>query len=698
MQQSETLRRSLPGVYSGVSSIVADGYWKFSQYVTMRDGCRLAVDVYRPTLKGEFLAGAIPSVVTSTGYRRSFELKRGEMWRDLHFPQFEYGDVVSWVTRAARIVDRHRSQWLEPIDGLSPEQFRERLIAKGATREFLLMHGYNIVMVDNRSTGSSFGKCDQLDHQTQGLDLGDIFAWLAQQPWSTDRIGMIGNSWNALAQNAAISCNPKYLRAVMPITGGEDTFVPMYPGGLYNVGLMRQWYHERYEQELGGYEADVVDDDPQGTLRAEAVADRVPPPGAADLPWILAIPRPEQREAMLDYYAGWSRDRYEQNSRYLDRDLPDGTHGDWKMGHLDPSLANKSQIAHYTVGGFWDLLAYDTPMCFAALTVPRKLLIGPWNHASWIGSEVEETLRWLDYHLKGIDNGIMREPPVTYSLSHPSAPLRWFAADQFPPTGVTTQHFHISASSAATPLIGRLNLGSSPGVAQSLQLRVDYDTTSGLESRQWGYALGLHLHLGRLEGVRDRVLTIVTPPLRDDLEITGHPVFDGHVVTSGTAGAVFAFLQDIAPDGEAHYLTDGQLNFRDRKLSAPPFENLGLPYQSIRDRDRLPVVPGEVMHLRFALNPVAWVVPAGHRLCLTLMGADLDNFHQVRLDPSPELTVLCGAGQDTRVELPVVVQSAARGAAEVPGAFANMREPVHRACQSRAFDAATWSRIQTVIA
>jgi putative CocE/NonD family hydrolase len=697
MQQSSAHRRSIPGVYTGLSEIVADGYWKFSQYVTMRDGCRLAVDVYRPTLKGEFLTEAIPSVVTSTGYRRSFELKRGEMWRDLHFPQFEYGDVVSWVTRAARIVDRHRSQWLEPIEGLSRDEFRNRLIAKGATREFLLMHGYNIVMVDNRSTGSSFGKCDQLDHQTQGLDLGDIFAWLAQQPWSTDRIGMIGNSWNALAQNAAISCNPKYLRAVMPITGGADTFIPMYPGGLYNVGLMRQWYHERYEQELGGYEADVVDDDPQGTLRAAAIADRVPPPDAKDLPWILAIPRPEQREAMLDYYADWSRDRYEQNSRYLNRDLPDGTRGNWKMGHLDPSLANKSQIAHYTVGGFWDLLAYDTPMCFAALSVPRKLLIGPWNHASWIGSEVEETLRWMDYHLKGIDNGIMREPPVTYSLSHPSSSLRWFAADQFPPSGVTTRSVHVSSSSTQTPLIGVLSSDRPTLPSDDLQLRVDYDTTSGLASRQWGYALGLHLNLERLERFRDRVLTIVTPPLREDLEITGHPIFDGHLTTSGTAGALFAFLQDIAPDREAHYLTDGQLNFRDRKLSQPAFENLGLPYQSIRECDRLPVVPGEVMHLRFALNPVAWVVPAGHRLCLTLTGADLDNFHQVRLQPPPVLTVLCGTERGTRLELPVVGDADSRGATEIPDAFAHMREPVQKACESRALDAATLAVIQTVV-
>lgn len=689
MHQASPPRISVPGVYSGYSHIVANGYRKMAVYVTVRDGCRLATDFYRPTLDDEFLPGALPTVCISTGYRRSFVLKRGEMFRDRYFPQFDYGDVVSWATRAARLVDRHRTQWLEPVHDMTPEQFRQHLLTRGSTHEFLLMHGYNLVIVDNRSTGSSFGKCDQLDHQTQGMDLGDVFEWIVQQPWSTQSIGMIGNSWLALAQNAAISCNPKYLRAVLPITGGEDTFVPMYPNGLYNVGLMRQWYQERWEHETGGYEADVVDEDRDGSLRAAAVRERKPTGTERDLPWILTIPAPEERDAMLDRYASWSRDRYEQNCRYLGRDLPDGTHGDWKMGHLDPSLANKTRIAYYGFGGFWDLLAYDQPMGFAALTVPRKLLLGPWNHASWIGGEREETLRWLDYHLKGIDNGIMTEPPVTFSTSHPSDPPRWYAADTFPPRGVTWKTLHASRVDAALPLIGRLDVVPPATAEGALEFTVDYDTTSGLESRQWGYALGLYLDIGRLEAFRDRILTLATPPLTDDLEITGHPVFKGHVAIDSTSGALFAFVQDIAPDGTAYYLTDGQLNFRDRKVTEPAFDNLGLPYHSVRDRDRLPVRPGEVMDIQLALNPVSWIVPAGHRLCLTLAGADLDNFHQHRRDPAPRITVFCDAQRPTTLALPVIERGAARGATLPEGAWAHLPAALQTATAPKPFDGPT---------
>src|SRR5690606_7095237 len=104
---------------------------------------------------------------------------------------------------------------------------------------------------DNRATGASFGKSNGLDHQTHGMDISDICEGVAEQQWSTQELGMMGASWLGLAQNAAVSCNAKHLKAVMPCVAGEDTFTPMYPGGLYNVGLMRQWYTIRDMNERG---------------------------------------------------------------------------------------------------------------------------------------------------------------------------------------------------------------------------------------------------------------------------------------------------------------------------------------------------------------------------------------------------------------------------------------------------------------
>ena len=170
-----------------------------------------------------------------------------------------------------------------------------------------------------------------------------------------------------------------------------------------------------------------------------------------------------------------------------------------------------------------------------------------------------------------------------------------------------------------------------------------------------------------------------------DLEITGHPVLKFQMSISSKAGAVFAYLQDLSPDGKSYFLTDSQLNLRDRKITEPQFDNLGLPYHSIRERDRLPVVPNEVMEACFALNPVSWVVPAGHRLCLTITGADLDNFHQHRENPPPRITIYCNASRPMTLVLPVVENGAPRGAIPIERAFENLPDALRRAIEPTAF-------------
>lgn len=674
--KSASGRISAPGRYEGFSDVVANGYHKVALYVPARDGTRLAVDIYRPTLDGEFFTKPLPTIFISTGYRRSFVLKEGEDLRDDYFPQYEYGDVVSFVTKGARLIDRHRAKWFAPVENMSKQEFRDWLLANGSSYEFTMMHGYNYAIVDNRSTGASFGDSNDLDHQTQGMDLSDLFEWTVQQDWSTDSIGMMGASWLGLAQNAAISCNAKHLKAVMPMVAGEDTFTPMYPGGLYNVGLMRQWYKLKDKHERG-FEADVVDADPEGKLRAAAFKQREQ---LSDDPhWVLTIPTEEELEPLLDKYSQWSRDRYEENGRYYNRKLPDGTVGDWKMSHLDPSQANNADTAYYGYGGFWDLCAYTMAMAYADLTVPRKMVLGPWHHANCFPTAKEEGLRWMDYHLKGIDNGIMDEPPVVYATSHPTKPLQWFGATQFPPAGMTWQTLYASASEIDQPLRGKLAATQPSSGRESLTFTVNYETTSGIEYRQWGYFYDKYINTDNLEKTREQVLTFLSEPLTEDLEITGHPVLECSVAINAKQGGVFAFLHDVDANGLAYPVTDGQLDLNDRKVSEPPFNYLGLPYHSCREKDRLPVVPNEKMKVEMALYPTSWIVPAGHRLCLTITGADKDNFYQRELSPAPNMTVFCSQVDQLALRLPIMKPGQKNGAVLLKDAFTHIEETSVRA-------------------
>ena len=64
-------KESRPGVYHGYSEARYDGWVKTSQYVKVKDGTRLAVDIFRPALKGTVAPGRFPVIWTHTPYRRS---------------------------------------------------------------------------------------------------------------------------------------------------------------------------------------------------------------------------------------------------------------------------------------------------------------------------------------------------------------------------------------------------------------------------------------------------------------------------------------------------------------------------------------------------------------------------------------------------------------------------------------------------
>ena len=112
-------------------------------------------------------------------------------------------------------------------------------------------------------------------------------------------------------------------------------------------------------------------------------------------------------------------------------------------------------------------------------------------------------------------------------------------------------------------------------------------------------------------------------------------------------------LEEVDGRGGVHYVTEGVQRASLRRTSQAPYDNLGLPYQACRSTDVEPLpdeTPAEVV---LDLHPTANVFNAGHRLRLTVMGADKDN-----TEPSPVLaeTVLVlhrGAEHPSRLELPV---------------------------------------------
>jgi putative CocE/NonD family hydrolase len=117
--------------------------------------------------------------------------------------------------------------------------------------------------------------------------------------------------------------------------------------------------------------------------------------------------------------------------------------------------------------------------------------------------------------------------------------------------------------------------------------------------------------------------------------------------------AVFVYLEDVAPEGRVSYLTEGQLRLIHRKPADPatlPYDQGPAPHTYAR-ADSLPVMPGEVMQVRFALFPAAALIRKGHRLRVAIAGADADTFHRYSEGKPESFEIHSGGSRSSGIEL-----------------------------------------------
>lgn len=147
----------------------------------------------------------------------------------------------------------------------------------------------------------------------------------------------------------------------------------------------------------------------------------------------------------------------------------------------------------------------------------------------------------------------------------------------------------------------------------------------------------------------ERLLTWDSPPLTSDVEVTGTPTVTLHLTSSATDGAVFAYLEDVAPDGTVTYLTEGQLRASHRRTGTglPPYETYG-PWHTYHSADLEPLVPGAATTLAFTLWPLSARCARGHRIRLALAGADAGLFRRIPAEGPATLRV----AHTSRLDLP----------------------------------------------
>ena len=146
----------------------------------------------------------------------------------------------------------------------------------------------------------------------------------------------------------------------------------------------------------------------------------------------------------------------------------------------------------------------------------------------------------------------------------------------------------------------------------------------------------------------------VSPVLKHDTQVTGHPIADLSVSVNATDVNLFLYLEDVAPDGNVTSITDGRQRASLRKVVDAPWNYMGLPWRRSNREDVQPLTPGVPVRVRFDLLPISYIFKAGHRMRVSVAGADYRERDRETANPAPILTIYNSKEAPSEVLLPEV--------------------------------------------
>jgi putative CocE/NonD family hydrolase len=480
----------------------------------------------------------------------------------------------------------------------------------------VLRHGYVVAAVDARGSGASFGQFEGMFSTHETDDAYDVTEWLGTQPWSSGKVGMYGRSYLSFTQYLAASRKPPHLKAIFPEVGGTDMYELLYRGGIYHGPFIEMWSKVVRELDVDK-PALPVDEDKNGALLKAAVEQHKANRNAADLYAALPFRDSADKTSGVQVFRDWTPITFLKEIQ-------------------------ESKIPTYLLDGWYDRYVRDETILFNNLDNPKRLTIGPWTHTQDDRLDFgAEHLRWWDYWLKGIDNGIMKEDPVHYFVIGASKGTEWRSAKAWPlPTERRTKYW-----------LGAKALGTAAPTEKGAkdEFTVDYSAAVSPDPR---WTLGQTFP--ELSAHDAKGLTWTTPPLSGAVEVTGHPVAHLWISSSAPDTDVFVYLEDINEKGESRYVSEGMLRASNRATADPGYNLLGLPYHRGLKSDQAPLIPGEPVELVIDLYPTSTLFAAGHRIRVTVTGADDANARTPRQTPPPRLKVWREAGRASWMDLPVI--------------------------------------------
>jgi putative CocE/NonD family hydrolase len=602
--------------------------------VPMRDGVKLATDIYRPARGGKPVAGRFPVILERTPYGKT-------------------------------VVSRSELSVADP----TPK-------SRAEVAAFFVRQGYVVIYQDCRGRYGSQGEF--VKYISDGDDGYDACAWIIRQPWCDGKIGTMGLSYAAHTQGALGSAGAPGVAAMFLDSGG---FANAYQGGIRQGGAFE--LKQVTWAWAAAQESPAVLENPLRLKALKAIDLRA---WFARMPWKKGYSPLSDAPEYEDYvFEQWRHGTFDGFWKRL---------GLWAEGFYDQFV--DAPMVH--MSGWYDPYPRTASANYMGLSKrkrgPVRLIIGPWTHGDRTLSFAGDVdfgpaapldgnlapdfltlrLRWFDAWLKGARNGVAAEPPVrifvmgggsgrrtsTGRLDHGG---RWRAERDWPLP---------DAKLVAWRLHGDGRLSPDAPARDAPPLSFDFDPDRPVPSIGGTITSGKPVMVGgafdQVEGLRffgsrepylplaarPDVLVFQSEPLTQDIEVTG-AIEARLTIACDRPDTDFTFkLIDVHPpsedwpEGFAMNLTDGILRARYRNSWEAPQM----------------LTPGEAQAIRIEAFPTSNLFKAGHRIRVDISSSNFPHFDVNPNTGAPEgmgltrqvarNTVFVDAERTSEVILPII--------------------------------------------
>lgn len=579
-----------------------------SKYLTMPDGVKIAVDIWFP----KEMSGTkrYPTAMTMTRY-----------WRASNKTVLQRGLIVLGLGSENDILDV-RTSW-----------FNEA--------------GYVVIHVDARGTGASFGARSIEWSPDEISDYGEILKWIGEQPWSNGNVGSYGISYAGnTAEMIMINGRPE-LKLAAPLYNDFNPFLGLVqPGGAQN-SYLDGWASATRNMDQNKVCGVAGVEGMDCWLVKSMVTGVKPVQGQED----------QLEQALEDHKKNFLMLGSNKNQAYLDDTygVSGYTTGDIApFGHRRKIEASGVPMVLHT--GWHDAATVEGALRrFRIFSNDQHLLIGPFSHggrtdtdpfkdvASPVSpSSKEQYDQLIGYFDKFLKEGQVVLSPHKQITYYTLGADKWSTTEVWPPAGFERKTYYFDEGQ-------KLRQGRDNIAVSNSRYTVDFSATSGNRTR-WhtNFGGGDVVYSDRLDQDK-KLLTYTTGPLEEAIEITGTPVISLHVSSSHPDNMFIVYLEDIAPDGQVTYITEGVIRADNRALGGGQRD--GVAHSYLR-KDARPMVVGEMTEVSFNLQPISVQIKSGHRLRVAIGGADKGMFRRWPEAGVPEWTIYQGGAAASGLIIP----------------------------------------------